>query len=176
MEPDSHPLVAPPRIESVGSESSLELGRFVRRRIRELRRENVRQVAVICHADQYWEALEKELRATDLPLQILQQRGERLPQDRPIVVLTRPAFVGGQEFDAVVLVGLEQGVVPPRVFDNEALSSAVEQQSLREMYLAITRARYRVIIVVSAGATANAVLQDAVRAGLIESARVKGNG
>jgi superfamily I DNA/RNA helicase len=167
MEPDNHPLAAPPRIETAGQDATRDLAKFVRRRIRELRSENVRQIAVICHADQYWEALERELRNTDLPLQILLQRGERLPQDRPVVVLTRPPFVGGQEFDAAVLVGLEQGVVPPRVLDNEALSSAVEQQSLREMYLAITRARYRLVVVVNADATPNAVLQEAARVGLI---------
>lgn len=82
-------------------------------------------------------------------------------------MLTRPVYAGGQEFDAVILVGLEQGVTPPRVVDNDALSSAVEQQSVREMYLAITRARYRVIIVLSAGSSPTSIIHDAERAGLI---------
>jgi len=41
----------------------------------------------------------------------------------------------------VLSVGLEQGVVPPRVLNNESLSASLEQQALREIYLAFSRAR-----------------------------------
>jgi len=167
MESDSHPLAAPPTIE-VASEETQKLGKFVLKRIRELRKANLRQIAVICHADQYWDTLLSELRGAEIPLQIMLQRGERLPPDQPLVVLTRPLYAGGQEFDAVILVGLEQGVVPPRVVDNDALSVAVEQQAIREMYLAITRARYRLIVVLSAGASLTSILQDAERDGLLK--------
>lgn len=164
MEADSHTLAAPPTFEIAGD---TRFGRFVVKRIRDLRRANLRRIAVICHADQYWDAVHDELKASDLPLQVLLQRGERIPAEHPVVVLSRPAFVGGQEFDAVILVGLEQGVVPPRVPDNDALAAAVEQQSLREIYLAVTRARYRLIVVIAAGAAPTAVLQEAARAGFV---------
>jgi superfamily I DNA/RNA helicase len=166
MEPDNHPLAAMPRID-VASEESRNLGRFVVRRIRELRKANLRQIAIICHADQYWDLLLEELRKTDLPLHVLLQRGEKLTPDHPLVILTRPLYAGGQEFDAAILVGLEQGVVPPRVVDNDALGAAVEQQSLREVYLAVTRARYRLTVVLSAGASPTGVLQEAERVGLL---------
>jgi len=167
MEDANHPLAASPRIETAGSES--KLGKFVLRRIRDLRRANIRQIAVICHADQHWDELLSALRGTDLPLQVLIERGVRLPVSQPLVVLTKPAYVGGQEFDAVVAVGLEQGVVPPRVSNNDALATAVEQQSLREIYLTITRARYRLVIPLSSGASPTSVLQDAITAGLVVS-------
>jgi len=165
MEADSHHLAAPPRVEVVAGES--RMGKFVVKRIRELRKENIRRIAVICHADQYWDALLEELRKTDLPLYVLLQRGDRIPQEQPVVVLTRPQYSGGQEFDAVVLVGLEQGIVPPRISDNDALASAMEQQCLREIYLAITRARYRLIVVLSAGASLTSVLQEAEKSNLL---------
>jgi superfamily I DNA/RNA helicase len=166
MEPDNHPLAVAPKIDTVSADSK-NLGRFVLKRIRDLRKANLRQIAVICHADIYWDQLETELKSADLPLHVLTQRGTRLPSDQPLVVLSKPLYVGGQEFDAAILVGLEQGVVPPRIANNEALSSALEQQCVREMYLAVTRARYRVAVVMTDGAVPNSVLQEAEKAALI---------
>lgn len=163
MESGNHPLAEPPLIE-IANEG--KLGKFVKKRIGEFRKKNLRQIAVICHADQYWDALEGEFKNSGLPLHILLQRGEKLTTD-PLVVLTKPQYAGGQEFDAVILVGLEQGIVPPRIADNDALSSAVEQQSLREIYLAVTRARYRLVVILSAGSTLTSVLQEAERGGLL---------
>ena len=60
-----------------------------------------------------------------MPFRILTVRGESSVSDEPIVVLTRPEFVGGQEFDAVVAVGVEQGLVPPRIIGHPAMAAAV---------------------------------------------------
>jgi superfamily I DNA/RNA helicase len=166
LESDSHPLAFPPRIE-VAPVESRSLGKFVVKRIRELRKSNIRKIAVICHAEQYWDALLSELRQTDLPLTVVQKRGEKTPANEPAVVLVRPQYAGGQEFEAVVAVGLEQGVVPPKVAENETLTAAVEQQSLREIYLTATRARYKLIFVMSHGSTPTNVLHEAEEAGLI---------
>ena len=167
MEPDNHPLAARPRVDGA-VEGSGGVGRFVVRRIRELRKKNLREIAVVCHSDPHYEALARELRATDLPLHELVTRGEKLDEGRPLVALTRPAYVGGQEFDAVILVGLEQGVVPPRVVGNEALAVAIEQATVRELYVSITRARYQVLVVLSVGTTLTSILQDAVTDGFLE--------
>ena len=121
MEPDCHSLAVQPRVEVAAGESR-GIGRFVVKKIRELRRNNLRQIAVICHSEAHYEALATELRATDLPLHELLTRGEKLDAGSSLVALTRPAYVGGQEFDAVILAGLEQGVVPPRVVGNDALA------------------------------------------------------
>ena len=74
--------------------------------------------------------------------------------------------MGGQEFDAVVAVGLEQGLVPPRIQNNDAFAATLEQQALREMYLSFTRARYQLKVVVKRGARPTRVLQEAVKAGV----------
>ena len=84
------------------------------------------------------------------------------------MALARPAYVGGQEFDAVILVGLEQGVVPPRVVGNDALAVAIEQTTVRELYVSITRARYQVLVVLSGGTTLTSILQGAATAGFLE--------
>lgn len=170
IESDRHPLAAKPRIEQAPDQQQ-SFGKFILKRVRELRRANIRQISIIVHADQYWDSVLDELSKSDLPLQVVLTRGQKLPLDQPLVALTRPAYVGGQEFDAVILVGLEQGVVPPRMGDSEALSTAVEQQVLREMYVSITRARYQVVVALSQGAAPNAVLLDAVRHGVLAPCR-----
>jgi len=167
LTPDTHPLAARPRVETAG-EGLASLGDAVVARVTALRSRNVRQIAVICHAEQYWDVLLEKLRASWEPVTVIEQRGEKFPANQPIVVLTRPAHVGGQEFDAVIAIGLEQGLVPPRVSGNDALAAAVEQQALREMYLSITRARYQVIFMLTNDASPTAVLQDAATSGLLE--------
>lgn len=164
--PDTHSKAVLPKIEKQSADSP-NIGRFVRRRISDLRRSNYRQIAVVCHADKYWESLETELSAAGLPFQVIRERGAKFPQDEPLVSLCRPAQVGGQEFDAVVIVGLEQGLVPPKIIDNEALATALEQQSIRDIYLSITRARYTVVFAIAAGASPNTTLEQARIAGLL---------
>ena len=168
MEPDNHPLAVQPRVQVAPGEGR-GLGRFVVKKIRALRKNNLRQIAVICHSEAHYETLATELRATDLPLHELLTRGKKLDPEHPLVALTRPAYVGGQEFDAVILVGLEQGVVPPRVVGNDALAVAIEQTTVRELYVSITRARYQVLVVLSAGATLTSILQEAASAGFLET-------
>jgi hypothetical protein len=166
MVEESHPLAAPPSIE-VMPDGQDRLSRFVLKRIRALRKENIWRIAVICYAEQYWQPLLTELRSSSLPVPVLENRGERLPPADPVVALSRPAYVGGQEFDAVILVGLENGVVPPRVIDNDALAVAVEQQALRELYLGITRARYQVKVVLPKGTLVTPILAEAERHGIL---------
>lgn len=166
MAPDNHPLASVPRFE-VAQNSGSSLATAIVKRVRVLRKK-IRQVVVICHSDIYWNQVFDGLRRSNLPLHVMEQRGEKLPIDEPIVVLTRPAHVGGQEFDAAILVGLEQGIVPPRVSGNDALAAAVEQQALREIYLAVTRARFQVVIMLSHRAQATAVLRDAAKSGLVQ--------
>jgi superfamily I DNA/RNA helicase len=164
---DTHPLARNPRVE-IAPATQIEYGRFILKRIRNLRKSNLWRIAVVCTAEAYWRRVLDELRQSDLPLHVLEHRGERLSATDPIVVLSRPAHIGGQEFDAVVIVGAEQGLTPPRVVDNDPLAVAVEQQALRELYLALTRARYQVVVALAHGATLTPVLADAVRVGLLD--------
>ncbi|WP_303671080.1 UvrD-helicase domain-containing protein [Pseudomonas aeruginosa] len=163
---DKHQLAAKPAIERQ-SQDSQDIGRFVLKRIRELRKANTRQIAVICYSDIYWNSLESVLSTADLPFQVISERGAKFPEDHPLVSLVKPAQVGGQEFDSVILVGLESGLTPPVIVDNQALATAVEQQVIRDMYLGITRARYRVVVVISKGNMPNKLLEQAAEAGLI---------
>jgi superfamily I DNA/RNA helicase len=169
MVPSTHPLASPPTITEC-SEEQPSFGRFAVKQVQRLRASNVRQIAVICHSESYWHEMLEAFKASGLPLHVIEQRGEKISPDQPLVVLSRPAFIGGQEFDAVLSVGLEQGVVPPRIVDNAALATAVEQQVLREMYLVITRARYRFGVLLNKSAVSNAIISEALAGGLIAHA------
>ena len=166
MVASDHPLASPPTIV-VCNEHAKSYAHFLVKLVQKLRASNIRQVAVICHAESYWSELLEVFEASQLPLHVVAQRGEKISPDQPLVILSRPAFVGGQEFDAVILVGLEQGLVPPRVADNPPLAAALEQQMLREIYLAATRARYRVIAALNRNTLPNSLLSEALSHNLI---------
>jgi superfamily I DNA/RNA helicase len=166
MVPSDHALANSPTIVRC-SEDQKNFGKFIVKQVQKHRSDNLRQVAVICHAESYWSEILQALNQSQLPIHIVQQRGEKITPDQPLVILSRPSFVGGQEFDAVLSVGLEQGVVPPRIVDNPTLAAAVEQQVLREMYLSITRARYRYVVLLNRGTISNSIIASAQANSLI---------
>lgn len=166
--PEDHPLAAPPQV--ITPVSGANLAKFVLRQVRKLRRENLRQIAIVVHAEELWQQIRERLVGAEPNLLVMTTRGERVSPDRPVVALTYPGLVGGQEFDGVIAVGIEQGRVPPRVQGNDALASTLEQRALRELYVSFTRARYRLLIVNSAGSAPSTLLNDAIRAGFLRHA------
>lgn len=165
MEDDTRAPASPPRVEVATSTQSV--AKAVVKSLRSVRSERLLRVGVVCYAERYWHSLIDELKISKVPLRVLEDRGERLGGNEQFVALSRPAHIGGQEFDAVILVGLEEGLVPPRVVDNDALAAAVEQQMLRELYLGLTRARFQVRIVIAHDATLTRVLLNAQNSGLL---------
>lgn len=163
---DNHKLASHPRIARCAAGQSL--GKFVVRQVRTLRK-TLRQIGVVVHADRYWPEVCQEFQETSLPCRILAARGEYIEPDHPIIVITTPEHVGGQEFDAVIAVGIEQGVVPPSVRGHEGLAVALEQYALRELYLTFTRARYQLVIANSHGSAPSALLSDSIATGLLRT-------
>lgn len=163
--PDDHPLVAPPELRIGGT---TEIGTYVLKQVKTLRTAKMKQIGVVVYGTRYWEDVRRALANSTNRVRILSRRGEVVDNDGPMVVLTRPDVVGGQEFDAVIVVGIESGIVPPRVETQGGLVASLEQQSLRSLYLSFTRARYRLVLVNSAISTVSPLLQSALRANLIK--------
>ena len=78
-------------------------------------------------------------------------------------------YIGGLEFDGVVLVGVDEGRVPP--------STVVTTQESRHflsfswhnrLYVAITRAKYRLEILFSEERGPSPIIANAIQAGLLE--------
>ena len=83
--------------------------------------------------------------------------------------MSAPDYVGGLEFDGVVLVGVDEGRVPP--------SAAVATEESRHflsfswhnrLYVAITRAKYRLELLYLGERGPSAIIANAIQAGLIE--------
>jgi energy-coupling factor transporter ATP-binding protein EcfA2 len=141
-----------------------DIGRTVLKQISASRREGASRVLVVCHADAYWSLLEEEIKAkADRDFAVITDRGV---QPAKPVVLARPEVIGGQEFDSVITVGMEEGVMPPRA-GNESLQDLLEQAAIREAYLAFTRTRSRLAIVIGPHARPANVVQRAIEAGFI---------
>lgn len=166
--PSTHPLAAKP-ILVVHSEEPY-FAKSVLREIRDLRNKNIRQIAVVIHSDKYWTEIIEFFKEDNrrLPIIIQTKRGERIDPQQPTVVITRPESVGGQEFDAVIAVGIEKGVVPVIVKNHSGLETALEQQFLRELYLSFTRARYRLILLNAKGSMPSTIIEHAIRNNLVD--------
>jgi len=146
-------------------------GKSLLREVRKLRKKNIRQIAIIIHSEKYWDEIANYFGNSDshqLAVMVQSKRGERIDPNKPIVVITRPETVGGQEFDAVLAVGIEKGLVPPIVKNHGGLQTALEQKSLREMYLSFTRARYVLIIVNANNSIPSQIIQTAISHKLID--------
>lgn len=166
--PDNHSLARPPTLRVGGSSGSL--GNFIAKRAKALRSSNLRSVCIVVHADKYWEDAKAAVkRVTGAEPYVLRRRGDVFGVARPGIVLARPEFVGGQEFDAVISVGLEDGIVPPKV-EPESFAESLRQRALREMYLVFTRARFRLEIIVSINSALSSILQPTLKNGLLVSA------
>ena len=143
------------------------VAKTVVKQIRAFRRERVDKILVVCHADRDWDDLEEEFKqviARDFI--ILEDRGQDVAT-APIV-LARPEVVGGQEYDAMISVGLELGVTPPRVHANPGLEDFLYQNAIKEMYLAFSRARTYVRVVIGVNAQPNEVLSRCVKNGFLQ--------
>ena len=165
VQSENHNLAEKPYLFKVPLGESL--GEVVASTAVSLRRKKVRQICVVVHAEVYWEQTIAALKKEELPLIEITQRGQKIDLSGPYVAVGRPEHIGGQEFDAVIIVGLEQGTVPPQSIGNEALSGAIEQQVIREIYLSVTRARFQVLFILSTQAAPTAIIQSALQAGLI---------
>lgn len=142
------------------------LGDAAARHVEELRKSGFRHLAVVVMSERHLESVGKALESHGVRVTHIAQRGQRLDENRPWVALSLPRLVGGQEFDAVVVLGAEKGVVPTPIAV-EGLAVALEQQALRELYIAFTRARYVVRVVNSAASSPSRLLETAVALGLL---------
>lgn len=74
-------------------------------------------------------------------------------------------YVGGLEFDAVFIVGVDKGRVPPE--DNN-LSSFIKYAWHNRMYVAVTRAKYAVKMWGNVNKGESIVLQSAIASQIIK--------
>jgi superfamily I DNA/RNA helicase len=69
-------------------------------------------------------------------------------------------YIGGLEFDAVVIVGVDKGRVPQVTSTESRIYQNYEWHN--RMYVAITRAKYAVVILGNKSRTPSTLLQNAI--------------
>lgn len=109
------------------------------------------EIAIIAFTEELFADLQREATTRSKPVEILKQRNDTEVARRAKMtgrfVLSLPDYVGGLEFDGVVLVGVDEGRFPPTLTSQRSESKAYMSFSAHNrLYVAISRARYRVVI------------------------------
>lgn len=82
-------------------------------------------------------------------------------------VISAPELVGGLEFFGVILVGCEKGRVPPNGSLSEFGRAFINYRAHNNLYVAITRAKYRVEFIVNKNRGISDILRRAVDTNLL---------
>jgi len=101
----------------------------------------------------------------------IEQRGEKLGAvPKPGFYLMSPESCGGLEFDAVVLVGVDEGCVPALLDDKVSLEAyqSILEEAFMEVYTAVTRAKYVLAFVCDEHRGISSILRPALASGHIE--------
>ncbi|HET6431249.1 UvrD-helicase domain-containing protein [Dyella sp.] len=107
------------------------------------------------------------------PVKILARRGDVQAIDQAVAggmyVVGHADYVGGLEFGAVVLVGVDDGRVPPvQGAEADAARHFLNYSAHNRLYVAITRAKYRVEILGEAARGVSKILEPAIANGLLK--------
>lgn len=99
----------------------------------------------------------------------VRERGEVFAAvPNPGVYVMTPEVCGGLEFDVVALLGVDEGRVPPAMGDLSAEGYlSVQEEAFKELYTAVTRARYHVRFICNSGRGLSSVVCPSVSTGLV---------
>jgi superfamily I DNA/RNA helicase len=130
-------------------------------------------VAIVVFDEALFHDIEKSSTEENRPVEILKHRGDpevaRRAKSAGRFVLSLPDYVGGLEFDGVVLVGVDDGRVPPSPNNQHSQSKAyLTFAAHNKLYVAVTRARYQVAILGVQARGPSAILKSALDAGALE--------
>ena len=150
-------------------ENELEVARFTAKTAIQLRAKNYPRVGIIGFNISIVEAIHGELLAQQSEAMVLRERGDSSAgKPQPGTFLMIPEICGGLEFDAVLLAGVDQGQVPPSLHNMspEGHMSAKEE-ACRELYTAITRARYHLAFICNRSLGASEFIKPWIEGGLV---------
>lgn len=109
------------------------------------------QVLIIGTSDIIVRQIRKYLELHNKPFEILQSRSDeqamKKAQDSNKFVLSQIDYVGGLEFEAVVIIGVDEGRVPPMKSASTESYHVISYAWHSRMYVAVTRAKYAVKII-----------------------------
>jgi hypothetical protein len=134
-------------------------------------------IVLIVFEDGVFQAIERLAHSMNKPVEIIKHRGdfEVVQRSRQIgrFILTTPDYFGGLEFSAAILVGVDKDRVPPRPSESSPDSqNFLSYASHQRLYVAITRARFRVEILGLETRGASTLLANAITNKLVDVSTV----
>lgn len=144
-------MCEPPAFELFDNDESLVDGSYDRaeRMSREMSSSRG-DIAVIAFTEELFRSLIVKAELANKPVEVLKERGNIEVVNRARqsgrFVLSMPDYIGGLEFDGVVLVGVDRGRVPQASGMSQESRAFLNFIAHNRLYVAITRARYRVLV------------------------------
>lgn len=131
-------------------------------------------IAIILTTDLLSKEIEEFAVSANKPHEIIKNRGDikklRDAEKGGKYIISGMDYVGGLEFDAVVIVGADKGRLPPTEQDGRNESKHyLTYASFNRLYVAITRAKYAVSILYSSPRGVSKLLRSAIDNGMIDS-------
>lgn len=132
-------------------------------------------VAVVAFSDELFKQMGAYAKEVNKPVEVLKQRGDtdavRRAKDTQRFLLSTPEYVGGLEFEGVILVGVDEGRVPPtRTDELRDSASYLSYNAHNRLYVAITRAKYRIEVLTTIERGPSALLRPALATGMLRDA------
>jgi hypothetical protein len=124
-------------------------------------------IVLVAFTDELFRKAVAYAKAQNKPVELLKQRGDidaiRRAQQSGRFVLSTPEYIGGLEFEGAVLIGVDDGRVPPsRTSDSLDSVNYLSYASHNRLYVAITRARYRVEVLIVSERGPSSLLTSAI--------------
>jgi hypothetical protein len=133
------------------------------------------QVALVAFSDDLFKKAEAFALQHNKPVELLKQRGDiqviQHAEKSGRFVLSTPDYIGGLDFSGVILIGVDDGRVPPTRTSNSGDSANfLAYASHNQLYVAITRARFRVEVLIAKERGLSSLLKGALVAGVLKEA------
>jgi hypothetical protein len=166
---------SPPRLMMYSSDDEMIIKAFAAAETLSIELGSSRsEVALIAFTDDLFRKAQDYGATHNKPLELLKQRGDidviHRAQKSGRFVLSTPEYIGGLEFDGVVLIGVDDGRVPPsKTLGSPDSTNFLNYAAHNRLYVAITRARYRVEILTIKERGPSPLLRSALDSGLLLS-------
>jgi UvrD-like helicase C-terminal domain len=136
----------------------------------QLRIKNYQRIGIIAFEGELIDGIAKKFAEKNREGQVLRERGDSIAgKPFPGIFIMTAENCGGLEFDAVILAGVDNGQVPPSLH-NISLEGhlSVREEACKELYTALTRARYHVTFICDRNRGASEFVVPWMDAGIVE--------
>ena len=164
----NHPIY----VEASNDEGMIDLAYKVAEEMKSRMGSTRGDIAIIATNEILFSHLTREARDSNKPVELLKQRGDfeltARARETGRFVISMPDYVGGLEFDGVIIVGADDGRLPPISNSSTNESKAyLTYAAHNRLYVSISRARYQVAILASKERGPSAILKNSFDTGAL---------